>query len=97
LPSPMTFITATVPPVQQGNTLVWNLSDLPAESLPVEITLELMVPISLTQGLAVNHNLVVTTTSAEGNLGNNLAAFEQLIVFRMFLPLLRSLAGPGVG
>ncbi|MCA9986980.1 MAG: DUF11 domain-containing protein, partial [Anaerolineales bacterium] len=97
LPSPMTFITATVPPVQQGNTLVWNLSNLPAESLPVEITLELMVPISLTQGLAVNHNLVVTTTSAEGNLGNNLAAFEQFIVFRMFLPLLRSLAGPGVG
>ncbi|MCB0028382.1 MAG: PD40 domain-containing protein, partial [Anaerolineales bacterium] len=97
LPSPMTFITATMPPVQQGNTLVWNLSNLPAESLPVEITLELMVPISLTQGLAVNHNLVVTTTSAEGNLGNNLAAFEQFIVFRMFLPLLRSLAGPGVG
>lgn len=88
LPTDLTFVSASPPPVATTPTLRWELGDLTAESGPSVIMVTAALAGSAAPGIVLTSTVSIAAAAPEIELANNAVAARAWVGGRDYLPLL---------
>jgi len=88
LPLELTFINSSLPPIVSGQTLTWEIGDLPAVSGPFSITLTVMLDGVVPLGSLIINPVVISKDINELETLNNITQPGTYIGASIFLPAL---------
>lgn len=87
LPAELTFLSATVPVSVTGNLLVWNVGNITAVSAASPLVFTAMVDESTPLMTLLTVPFIVTTTTPEVEVGNNIGQLNLFVGHRAYLPV----------
>jgi uncharacterized repeat protein (TIGR01451 family) len=88
LPAGLSFVSASLPPVATGSTLVWDVGDLAAKSEAFTLVVTATVDPTATTFSTLTNTMDITTATTELETANNTAQAATFVGRRTYLPVI---------